>query len=113
MSKKDAPEKDLPDMRNASLDELQEMQNKLSKFIERRLQARKQEALDQIKRLTQEYDLSYDEVVAAIRTTTKRGKAPPIYRNPDNPRQTWSGKGEPPDWYRNHPNPESLRIPGA
>lgn len=118
MPKKAPPEKPLPekalsDMRNASLEELQEMQDKLSKFIDRRLQARKQEALDQIKRLTQEYDLSYDEVVAAIRTTTKRGKAPPIYRNPDKPRQTWSGKGEPPEWFKNHPNPESLRIPGA
>jgi DNA-binding protein H-NS len=105
--------KDLPDMKSASLEELQEMQNKLSKFIERRLESRKQEALDQIKRLAREYELSFDEVVAAIRTSTKRGKAPAIYRNPKNPRQTWSGKGDAPDWFRNHKDPESLRIPGA
>lgn len=89
------------------------MQAKLSKFLERRLQARKQEALDQIKRLAQEHELSYDEVVAAVRTATKRGKAPALYRNPENPRQTWSGKGEAPDWFKKHPDPETLRIPGA
>lgn len=109
----DKQSNNLPDMRNASLEELQEMQGKLTTFIERRMSVRKQEALDKIKHLTVEYELSYDEVVAAIRTSTKRGKAPPIYRNPENPRQTWSGKGDPPDWFKNHPKPESLRIPGA
>ena len=107
------PKKNQPDLTNASLEELQEMQGRLSKFIDRRLEARKQEALDQIKRLSKEYDLSYEEVVAAVRTATRRGKAPAIYRNPDNPRQTWSGKGEEPDWFRNHPDPEKLRIPGS
>jgi DNA-binding protein H-NS len=105
--------KELPDMHDASLEELQAMQGKLSTLIERRLEASKMEALDKIKRLAKEYDLTYDEVVAAIRTATKRGKAPPIYRNPDNPRQTWSGKGEAPGWFQKHPDPESLRIPGA
>jgi DNA-binding protein H-NS len=106
-------EKELPDLRDASLEEIQAMQAKLTKLLERRLQAKKQEALDQIRRLTQEYELTYDEVVAAIRTTTRRGKAPALYRNPDKPRQTWSGKGEAPDWFKNHPDPESLRIPGT
>lgn len=107
------PSKDLPDMRSASLEDLQEMQGKLAKFIERRLDVRKQEALNKIRSLAKEYDLSYEEIMAAVRTATRRGKAPPIYRNPENPRQTWSGKGEAPDWFKDHPNPESLRIPGA
>lgn len=66
------------DLKNASLEELQEMQGKLAKFIEKRLQSRKQEALDKIRNLALEYDLTYDEVVAAVRTATKRGKAPAI-----------------------------------
>jgi DNA-binding protein H-NS len=105
--------KSLPDFSDASVEELQAMQDKLSGYLNRRLQAKKQEALDTIKRLTQEHELTFDEVVAAVRTTTKRGKAPALYRNPDKPRQTWSGKGEAPDWYKNHPNPQSLRIPGS
>ena len=103
--------KDLADLKNASLEELQKMQGELSKFIDRRLNARKQEALDKIRNIAQEFDLTYDEVVAAIRTATKRGKAPAIYRNPENPRQTWSGKGEAPDWFKKHKDPEKLRIP--
>lgn len=67
----------------------------------------------QIRNLTIEHDLNYEEVCAVVRTSTKRGKAPALYRNPDKPRQTWSGKGEAPDWFKNHPDPESLRIPGA
>lgn len=107
------PDINQPDLKNASLEELQDMQGKLSKYIERRLQARKQEALDRIRNLALEYELSFEEVVATIRTATRRGKAPPIYRNPDNIRQTWSGKGEPPDWFKKHKDPEKLRIPGA
>lgn len=107
------PKSSLPDLSKASLEDLQLMQQKLSGFLERRMQSKKQEALDKIRQLTIEHELTYDEVVQAIRTSTKRGKAPAIYRNPDKPRQTWSGKGEPPDWFKKHPDPESTRIPGA
>ncbi len=110
MSKPDTP---LPDLRKATLEDLQAMQGKLSTFIDRRLEARKQEALDQIRRLSKEYDLTYEEVMATVRTATKRGKAPAIYRNPKKPRQTWSGKGDAPSWFTEHKDPESLRIPGA
>jgi len=103
----------MQDLKSASLEEFQEMQGKLSKFIEKRLAVRKQEALERIRSLAGEYDLTFEEIMAAVRTATKRGKAPAIYRTPKNPRQTWSGKGEAPGWFRDHPNPESLRVPGA
>ncbi len=99
--------KDLP------LEELQAVQEKLKGFVQRRLENRKKEALQQIQSLVRQYELTYDEVVAVIRTQTVRGKAPAIYRNPTNPRQTWSGKGEPPLWFANAPDKEALRIPGA
>ena len=102
-----------PDFKALSLEELMEMQNKLKGFVDRRLESKKREALTQIQNLVREHQLTFDEVTNAIRVTAKRGKAPALYRNPDKPRQTWSGKGEPPDWYQNHPNPESLRIPGT
>lgn len=99
--------KDLP------LEELQAMQEKLKGFVNRRLENKKKEALQQIQGIVRLHDLSYEEVVAVIRTTTKRGKAPAIYRNPKNPRQTWSGKGEAPAWYSTAADKEALRIPGA
>jgi DNA-binding protein H-NS len=104
---------DINEFKDLPLEDLQEMQQRLSSFVQRRLEGKKREALNQIRELTVQYELTFDEVVAAIRTTTKRGKAPALYRNPDKPRQTWSGKGEAPDWFKNHPNPDSLKIPGA
>lgn len=98
--------KDLP------LDELQEVQNKIKSFVEKRMENRKKEALQQIKHLVQEFDLTYEDVTRVIRTSAKRGKAPALYRNPEKPRQTWSGKGEAPDWYTTAPNKDLLRIPG-
>ena len=98
---------------DASLEELRAAEEKLSQAIARQLEARKREALDQIVRIATEHDLTYEEVIAGVRTTTKRGKAPALYRHPEKPRQTWCGKGEAPDWFKNHPDPEKLRIPDA
>lgn len=103
----------LPDFKDLPLEDLENMQKNLSKFIEKRLDQKKKDALDEIRAIVKHNDLSYEEVNQVIRTTTRRGKAPPVYRNPDNPRQTWSGKGQAPAWFASHPDPEKLRIPGA
>lgn len=101
---------DIEEFKDLSLEEMQEIQNKLQGYVENRLKAEKRKAINTIKELVQLHDLTLDEVTKALRTTAKRGKAPALFRNPDKPRQTWSGKGEAPDWYANHPNPEELRI---
>jgi len=102
---------DLRSLDNASIAELFRIKAQLSRYIDGRLEAQKQDALDQIKKTAVEYKLTYEEVLAVIRTSTRRGKAPPLYRNPERPRQTWSGKGDAPDWFKNHPDPERLLIP--
>jgi DNA-binding protein H-NS len=101
------------ELKDLSLEEMLKKQKELEAFIAKRMEMKKKEALQEIQAIVRRHDLSYEEVVAVIRTTTKRGKAPAIYRNPDNPRQTWSGKGEPPAWYVTAKNKEALRIPGA
>lgn len=100
-------------LENMTVEELEAMKMALNRRLEEQLMVRKKEALRAISELVKSTNLSYEEVVAAVRTTTKRGKAVGIYRNPDNIRQTWSGKGEPPGWFSSHPNPESLRIPSS
>lgn len=104
------PKPNLDAFKDLPLDELQEMQNKLKNFVEKRMENRKKDALQQIKNLVQEYELSFEDVTKVIRTAAKRGKAPPLYRNPENSRQTWSGKGEPPQWYLDAPDKEALKI---
>jgi|GEM_PF-2901025 len=101
------------DFKDLSLDELRHEQEKLQGFIQRRLDTKKREAIQKIQSIIREHELSYDEVVNAIRTITKRGKAVAIYRNPANPRQTWSGVGEAPAWFATASDTEALRIPGG
>lgn len=102
-----------PDFKDLSLEEMLKKQKELELFIQKRMEMKKKEALQQIQAIVRQHELSYEEVVAVIRTTTRRGKAPAIYRNPSNPRQTWSGKGEAPAWYVQAKDKEALRIPGA
>ena len=45
------------------------------------------------------FDISHAPPVAAKRTRTqKQGKVPPKYRDPENRRNTWSGRGLMPRW---------------
>jgi DNA-binding protein H-NS len=99
-----------PDLKGLSDDELMAMQAQLKDFLTKRMSAKKSEALAQIKSLVIQYDLTYDDVSKCLPTPPKRSKAPAVYRNPDKPRQTWSGKGEPPQWFTDAPDKEALRI---
>lgn len=99
-----------PDITNLELDDLLEHQNRVNAAIEKQRNTKKQEILAQIQGLVRQYDLPFEEVIRAIRGHAKRGKAAAIYRNPNNPRQTWSGKGTPPDWFTKAKDPNQLRI---
>ncbi len=101
----------LDEFKDLPLEDLQEIQNKLKSFVEKRMDTRKKDALNTIKDMVQEYELTFEEVVRVIRTSAKRGKAPALYRNPEKPRQTWSGKGEAPEWYSTAPDKSVLLIP--
>ena len=87
---------DLSVLEDLPLEQLQAAQEKLAALLQRQQDGKKREALKEIRELTIRHELTFEEVVAAVRTTTKRAKAPALFRNPDNPRQTWSGKGEAP-----------------
>lgn len=99
-----------PDVRDLPLDKLLEFQQTVSSAIEAQREKKRKEVLAQIQELVRQYDLPFDEVIRAIRGHAKRGKAPALYRNPDNPRQTWSGKGEAPEWFKKAKDPTTLRI---
>jgi DNA-binding protein H-NS len=103
----------IDDFKDLPLEEIEEMQSKLQSFVSKQKDKKKREALNQIKQLVQQHELSFEEVTQFIRTAAKRGKAPAIYQNPAKPRQTWSGKGEPPQWFVEASDKEALRIPGA
>jgi len=99
--------------KDLTLEELAAMKSELDNAMNAALEKKRQDALLQIQKIVQEFNLNYEDVVAVIRTTTVRGKAPAIYRNPDNNRQTWSGKGDAPAWYALAKDKSALIIPGA
>ena len=99
-----------PDVVNMPLDKLLELQQTVSSAVDKQREQKKREVLGQIQELVRQYDLPFDDVIRAIRGHAKRGKAPALYRNPDNPRQTWSGKGAAPGWFTKAKDPSALRI---
>ena len=101
------------DFKNMSLEGLMAAQEKLTRYLQTSLENKKKEALQKIQGIVKQHNLSYEEVVAAIRTTTKRGKAVALYRNPANIRQTWSGNGDAPAWYVTAKDKNALKIPGV
>lgn len=93
-----------------SLEELRRERERIEALIARQQEEEKKAALDAIMALIKEKGLDGREVADMLNARSRRKKAPAKYRNPDNPRQTWSGQGNPPDWYVNASNKDALRI---
>lgn len=81
-----------------AFDELLSLRERLDSIIAERLGAEEKELearLARIKRLKQ------PPLTAPLKKQThgvRRGKLPPLYRNPENPQQTWAGRGLKPRW---------------
>lgn len=79
---------------------LKAVQNEL---IERE-KAEKQAKVQQVLELMNELGITLDDITQAGKKKKKQGndnkKRPsqPIYRNPENPEKTWTGKGRRPAW---------------
>jgi DNA-binding protein H-NS len=99
------------DFKDLPLEKLIEAQEKLTRYLQIGMENKKKEALQQIQGIVKQHGLSYQEVVAAVRTVSKRGRAVAIYRNPKNIRQTWSGNGDAPAWFVTAKDKNALKIP--
>ncbi|MCV2864841.1 H-NS histone family protein [Defluviimonas sp. WL0075] len=98
------------DLQELSLEEAQRLLAAVESMLADRTEEKKQHALEEIKDLVKDHELRFEDVVSAIRVTARRKKAPALFRNPQNPRQTWSGKGKAPDWYVQAADKNGLRI---
>lgn len=64
-------------------------------------QTRIVELREKVQTLIAEHGVPFDEVFpTAKRVLVNRHARPARYRNPNNPRETWSGIGRPPFWVR-------------
>ncbi|AGI69912.1 histone-like H-NS family protein [Octadecabacter antarcticus 307] len=90
---------DVMNIRELSLLELKQLQKEAALAITTRETRLREEAYARLKAVAAEYGLSLDEVMGTP-MLNKDGKRsyPPLYRNPDDIEQTWSGRGRRPLW---------------
>lgn len=93
-----------------SLEDLEKEEAQLRKIIAERKEEQRKQTIAYIRKIIEESELDMRDVVAELSTAVKRRKAPAKYRNPENPRQTWSGKGAPPQWFIDAPDKEAIKI---
>jgi DNA-binding protein H-NS len=88
------------DLTRLSESDLRDLAKKIENELENRESQKKKVVLDQIKELAQSIGMTVDQIVASERKGSKKAKAAAgaAYVNPDNPKQTWSGKGRRPNW---------------
>jgi DNA-binding protein H-NS len=86
------------DLEDMSLDELKELQKKVTKAINTFEDRQKQTALAALDEKARELGFSLAELTGGGR----KGRKPsvPKYRNPDDPTMTWTGKGRQPAWFK-------------
>lgn len=97
-----------------SLQELKDLQDKISIAIFDFEKRRKAEALDELKALAQAKGFSLDELVDGAKRKKVRAPVAPKYADPANPSNTWTGRGRKPKWMvealANGGSPEDFAI---
>ncbi|AGI69115.1 histone-like H-NS family protein [Octadecabacter antarcticus 307] len=90
---------DIMNLRELSLSKLKQLQKEAALAVATRETQLRQEARAKLESVAAEYGLGLDEIMGAP-TLNKGGKMsyPPLYRNPGDPEQTWSGRGRRPLW---------------
>ena len=89
------PEINLHDL---SIQELQALSRDIEGELKRRGDEERKKVLAQMKELAASVDMTLEDVIAY--SSTKKTKGEPKYQNPENPRQTWTGRGKRPSWIK-------------
>lgn len=94
----------MPDfnLNDLSLPELRDLQKAIVKAIANFEVWQKAEARNKLAILAHELGYTFDELAALDGGKRKRAPSTTIYRHPENPTITWSGRGRKPAWYIAH-----------
>jgi DNA-binding protein H-NS len=84
------------DLSKYNIDQLESLAKDVQIEIDHKREAQKQRVLEEMTRLAAEIGLTPEEVFGESKRKSKRVK--PKYQNPDNLKQTWSGRGKQPAW---------------
>ncbi len=78
--------------------ELQTLAKDIEAEIKRRSEEDRKQVLVQMKELAAGVGMSLEDVLTY--SSTKKPKGDPKYQNPDDPKQTWTGRGKRPSWIK-------------
>lgn len=81
-----------------SIQELQELSSDIEGELKRRGDEERKKVLARMKELAASVDMTLEEVIAY--SSTKKTKGEPKFQNPENPKQTWTGRGKRPSWIK-------------
>ena len=81
----------------ATVEELQKLTRDIEAEIERRQEADRERLMAQVREAATRYGMSVEEFFERP-AKKQRSRPEPKYRNPDNTKQTWSGRGKQPAW---------------
>lgn len=87
------------DLESMSREELEKLRKDVDKALNTVEQRRKAEARLAAEASAREFGFSLDELVTTP-VGPKRTKNPPKYRDPSDPKRTWSGRGRQPAWIK-------------
>ena len=98
------------DLGSMTRKELEKLQRDVGKALERANKADLKKARDAAVKAAAEFGVTLEELAAAPKPGPKPGrrgaakkparKGKPKYANPDDPKQTWTGKGRQPEWFK-------------
>ncbi|MBV8893691.1 MAG: H-NS histone family protein [Acidobacteria bacterium] len=98
------------ELENLSDEQLRTLQSRVREIINQRVQSR----IDEFRLMAREagFEMTLSKIGEGqgrrgrprierqSSQDQRRGPLPPLYRNPENPAETWSGRGIPPRWLR-------------
>lgn len=95
------------DLKTMNLKQLEKLVSDTTKEIETRSSKQRDAAMKAAAKVAKEHGFDLAELLGAAPAKPGRKKAakakaplPPKYRNPADPKQTWSGRGRQPEWYK-------------
>ena len=90
------------DLEALSLGELKKMQKDVAKAISTFEARQKAEAREKVETLAKELGFTLAELAEHEEPKRKRAPSTKLYRHPENPTLTWSGRGRKPGWFAAH-----------
>lgn len=95
-----------------SLADLRDLQKSVAKAISTYEERQKAEAREEVETLARNLGFTLAELADLEEPKHKRAPSTKIYRHPENPTLTWSGRGRKPGWFAAHvdagKNPDDL-----